>query len=321
MVLDGKVKKTVSERDAVTNAKKWNYLNTILYATPNTSRFLPPILVPELSNFAYASVLGNMKKMALVAFAVTTAYFFLFSGLFFHQITNTAIVFVMALSFLYLYVEYGYALKDKNIVIESFLYINWIRRRNGFNYYAILVAICFFGLIQLIFQVLVPDEDYLIKKIGVIYSSIDEKEYWRFFIGPFLHSGLSHWIINAISIILFFPLLNVFRSKLHLLFVYISIVFSAIMVYIFRDSITSEVEGFVGVSAAVYYILGFMLSNIAFNKWWYPKKLGFSLFFITAFSLILPYTYPNKISVIAHITGLLFGLTVGIFLPPPVIRQ
>jgi len=318
MVLDGKVKKTVSKRDATTNAKKWNYLNTILYATPSTSQFLPPILVPELSNFAYASVLGNMKKMALITFIVSAAYFFLFSGLVFRQVTNIAIVFVMTLSFLYFYAEYRYSLKNKDIVIERSLYLNWIRRNNGFNYYALLATICFFGLMQLIFQVFGSSEYYLIKKIGVIYTSIDEKEYWRFFIGPFLHSGLSHWIVNTTNIIIFFPLLNAFRSKIHLVLVYASIVASAIMAYTFRDAATSEVEGFVGVSASVYYVLGFMLSNMAFNKRWYPKNIGFSLVFITIFMLTLPYTYSNKINVISHITGLLLGLIAGAFFSPPV---
>lgn len=303
----------VSKAEALNLAKKWNYFTRTLVSSPESNRYLPMIAVPELHEVAHNALVSNLKRAARLSLFMAVIYFLTFSGLLISRGSNIPLVIMFCLVFVYFQYEYRLTSENPDMVVDRGFFYYWLCGKTGFNYYVMLAVTLVCGLVQGSVALLDFEENFLFLKVGVVYSYIEEGEYWRFLIGPFLHSDLFHWIMNFLSCFGFLMLLNIYSSPIQLLLAYCSLVLSGIAAFLVHHYWGGGGDAFAGVSGVIFYALGFATSNIIRNPKFYPRGFLVNILFISVFSLILPFTFVNQTSNAGHVAGFLFGILVGGF--------
>lgn len=292
-----------------------------LISSPATSRFLPPIRVPELQALILSLVAGKLKMLAWIAlsFALVCAILLVVKP------PNDAsmvarVAILLTLIAAFWFYNQRVASRDQATYLQWSIYLDWQSRSAGANYYLPLGVIAAFGLLQLGFSIAGFDRDFLFHRFGVAFAPIEQGEYWRFLIGPFLHAGAGHWTLNFVLCLLVLPYLTPYRNRMGVLLLgYAAIVLSAVAVYgqfEWGFGSNSAVDSFAGVSALVFFACGFTIANAIANPSWYPDKYVSGLAVTSAILLVSPHVVDGNISFVAHATGLLVGLVGGLFFKP-----
>jgi membrane associated rhomboid family serine protease len=312
-VVDGKTRRDVSQPDIARTARKVGSQLGVggpLVASPSTQRFLPAIRVPELQDSVLASVTSGLKVLAWIALAVSVlgaALLLVLKANDTATVVRTAIL--AALISGYWFFQHRVATRDRATFLEWTIFLDWQRRFAGLNLRLPLAVIAAFGLLQLAAAVAGLDRDFLFYKFGVVFASIDQGEYWRFLIGPFLHASVAHWAMNLAFCLLVLPYLTPFKDQWGVLLIgYAAIVLSAVGAYAFDAA-----DSFAGVSALIYYACGFAITNALANKDWYPRQYTTGLVVSTLILVASPHVVSGSISFTAHAIGLLTGLVAGRF--------
>jgi membrane associated rhomboid family serine protease len=322
-VKEGDTAKRISEEDARGNVSKVSSQMGIggpLMSSPSTAHFLPPIRVPEMQEPILSLVAHKLKGLAWFALAVSLLCALLLLA---PQLKDASIVArtagLLALVAGFWFFSYWIASHRRSIYLEWTIYLDWQRRFAGANLYLPLAVIVAFGLLQLGFSFAGHDRDELFFRFGVIFESIDRGEYWRFFVGPFLHADASHLALNLLFCLLVLPYLTPYRRRWDvLLLAYGAVVLSGVVVYLQHKSGIGSIStgGFAGISALIYFACGFALANTLAHRSWYPPRYATWLLVSTVILLASPHIVDGSISFTAHATGLVVGLIAGPLFSP-----
>jgi membrane associated rhomboid family serine protease len=293
-----------------------------LISSPATSCFLPAIRVPELQDFILSLVAVKLKGLAWLALSLALISALLLAASPDDAATVARTAVLLALIAAFWFYNHRVASRDRSTYLEWSIYLDWQTRCAGANYYLPLAAIGAFGLLQLGFAFGGYDRDFLFYKFGVVFASIDQGEYWRFFIGPFLHAGVAHWALNFVLCLLVLSYLTPYKNRWSVLLLgYMAIVLSAVAVYAqYKWGIGHVTDSFAGVSALIYFACGFTIANATSSKDWYPRRYVSGLAVSTIILLVSPHIVSGNISFVAHATGLFAGLFAGPFYKPGAIR-
>ncbi len=135
-------------------------------------------------------------------------------------------------------------------------------------------------------------------------------EIWRFLTSIFLHGSLEHLVLNMFALILFGLILEkLIGSRKFLLVFFVSGILANIVAVNFYDSS-------LGASGAIFGILGTLTvikPLMAIFVYGIPMPM-FLASIIWAVIDILGVFYPQGVGNIAHLSGLAFGLLIGLYL-------
>lgn len=305
-----KGKITAGKNAVISTGKNWFISQRELVAAPNSEKFLPAICIPEISNQVHENFLRKYKYVFLVLGAglIVSSVLAGFAPNPF-PLLRAALLFLICL--IYSGLEYHYVFKNYPTVVERTLFFY-----SQFNHWnkgilVLLLLVLFGGLAQIGYQNFAGNFEDLVTRFGVFYPEIDATSYWRFLIGPFIHSGMLHWFVNFAILSLALKLIgNLANTRIVLLGI-ASIPITAFTVYIFSDP--GLADGFVGVSGMVFCILGWLVSVSYRNKNFFPSLFFFSVLTLTLINLLIPEVLNINSSFIAHISGFLLGVIAGMF--------
>src|SRR3989338_5776362 len=145
------------------------------------------------------------------------------------------------------------------------------------------------------------------------YISLEQKSWfqlWRFFTALFAHGSLSHLLYNLFALALFGSILEsiIEARKFLAIFFFTGVTANVASILIYPSSL--------GASGAIFGIIGTLvvlrpdMSVFAFGL---PMPM-FIAAIIWAIGDIIGIFIPSNITNIAHLTGLAFGLVVGVVL-------
>ncbi len=142
----------------------------------------------------------------------------------------------------------------------------------------------------------------------LIPSFVTDGEWWRLFTSGFLHIGLTHLLLNMVSLWIIGRELEIVFGRLRFLALYlVSMLGGSAAVYILSAA------GAAGASGAIYGLMGALLVTVIRLK----LPLG-QVIAVIALNLALSFSGFLAISWEAHIGGLIVGALVGAgFLYPP----
>ena len=136
-------------------------------------------------------------------------------------------------------------------------------------------------------------------------------EVWRFLTSIFLHGGFAHLLSNMVALALFGTILeSVIGSKRFLiLFLVTGILANIVSVFVYSSSL--------GASGAIFGVLGVLIVLRPFMLVWaagLPMPMFVAGIFWALLDLMGIFDQSSNIANIAHLTGMLFGVLLGIFL-------
>jgi membrane associated rhomboid family serine protease len=314
-IFEGRELKSVSQDYVEKTAEKWSPLSKVIFGSPSTNLLLPPILVPELENQMQRRTCRSLLIMFVVSLFGFLLFFISFSGLFIHEKKNIPAVAFMSLITAFFWIEYISAKRDTAVISERVLYICWLNRSLNKYIYSIPAILIVLGVLQFCVDAIQVENNYLVLKYGIVYLAIDNGEYWRFLIGPFLHSSPQHWFGNMLMVIIFLPMMSPFKRSLYqMTLFYLATVLSSMGVYLYRSYyVTAAIgpDGFAGISGGIFYLQGFLLANVLVYRESYPKGFVFAMAVLVLVNLLAPLLYQNNTSFVAHLIGFILGLTIG----------
>ncbi len=310
-LFDRRQPKSITLQDAMSLASRWLPANSMLIGSPNSTKFLPPILIPELECVAFKSVQGNYKRISigLLVFGV------LLCIVAFQQIGSRTfhIGFLSVILAGALILDYYVGMGSKAGLVQRAMFFRWLkvdkRSRQGRLIWMGLILAA--GCLQLLMMEQLGSNDLVFQRIGAMYASIDSGEYWRFISGPFLHYSLYHFIKNA-ALLLFVGVLS------SALLGHISLV-----VFLFGNIIAAYAQmnygghlfdNYGGLSGGVYALFGFVIFSGFTTRSLMPK--GFCLFLanLAVLGVLEAELMSENAATVAHFAGLFFGLICGLIL-------
>ncbi|PCJ47150.1 MAG: hypothetical protein COA74_12320 [Gammaproteobacteria bacterium] len=194
----------------------------------------------------------------------------------------------------------------------SFIILIYQYGKKEFVFWMICMSI--FGLVQYMLQVVFGSFDAMMYKLGVVYSNVNNGEWWRLFTGTFFHSSFGHWIVNATTILIIGPIVCII-SRVRGIGVFLLGNVAGATAALITANLSGMGDSYVGVSAGIYAMMGWFLCYSKINKTDVPSKLFYTLLNLIVLSILLTYLMMPKSSNSAHIAGIVTGLLSYFILP------
>lgn len=287
----------------------WLPANPLLVGGPESTRFLPPILMPQFEELVLRTIRNNFRNLT-VGFAACAVIFIGFSfvhpsskglafGLMMTMLTTTFIV------------DYVLALRHRAGVTERALFFHWLRTcprgRRGIRLW-VLVSLAA-GLLQWGLQTWLGGIDAVFRDYGIMYSAVENGEYWRLLTGPYLHYSLVHYLSNV-------ALLLVAGSLTYFIFGG-----STLVVFALCNTISALAQmvwggrvfdNYAGISGGVYALLGMAIAAGLINRRRFPMGLWWLIVNLTILGILSSHILSPNAATVSHLSGLLLGGAVGI---------
>jgi len=291
------------------SVSNWHIYDPLIVATQTSTRFLPPVCMPEYQD----EILSNLKQkstllvlgaiFALVLYVAQLTYLSL-------PIISDKIVHVFFLAIIGLVLDRYLIINNKKCVTERSLFFHWIfsEKNNPLKIFVLMMVIASAYQLFHIFEVCSFED--LIIRYGVYFPATERGEIWRYFIGPFFHASFQHWALNFVMGFIAVGLASTILKKLVILKFFTCLIFSIIAAEYL--TLTTPIEGFVGVSGGIFGLFGWMVTHSAKNKNDVPQHFWLSLLCFSLFNLLFSSISSENSSLTAHLAGFGLGLLLGL---------
>lgn len=289
---------------------QWHPFDPVLVATPESKHFLPPICAPGLESRVYAAMLRR--------------YRFLIAGLFLFPLVFLAaylagagngqkllnLVFALAIFFVFFFVDYILVLRHKQHTQDRSLFVAWVYRPGVRPALVIILSAVFVaGLLQFYMQNRLGGLDPLIREYGLLYSAAEGGDWWRYATGPWIHSGIAHWINNAALLAIAAGLVSaVARPSILVYFVVVLVVSAATTSLLAADQ---RSDALVGISGGVLGLFGWLSGAALRNRRCFPRHFWVTSAMFGLLSIGISMLLSATTSNVVHISGFAMGLVLG----------
>lgn len=279
-------------------------MQPVLVAAPGSSSFAPPVSFDYLSGV----LVKTHRRMAAVGVGGWTALTGFALGLFLltHSKQAGGYAVVLGLMALAMGIDSFRALRDANGLAERALFFFWLQSARSFKvglvvWVTVLLAA---GAIQIVLQEKLGGFEPLIESYGAVYSRITNGQLWRLVSGPFFHSDLPHYLANAALALFIGPLAwALFGPATCSLFLVGSVAGVAIQMQ-FGSTIY---DSYVGMSAGIFALFGFVVASSVFERKLLPIGFGLICAWIALISTVGTELISAGAATAAHIAGFATG--------------
>ena len=310
-VFDRRQSKSITLQDAMNLASRWLPANSMLIGSPHSTKFLPPILIPELEHFAFKSVQNNYKRISvgLLIFGI------LLCIIAFQQIgSKTFHIGLLSMSLAgALIFDYSAGVGSKAGLAQRAMFFRWLKfdkrsRRGRLIWMGLILAA---GCLQILMIERLGSNDLVFQRLGTIYASISSGEYWRFFSGPFLHYSLYHFINNAVLLLLAGTLSYALLGCVSLAVFFLGNVIAA---YVQMNYGGNAFDNYGGFSGGIYSLFGLVIFSGSISRPLMPK--GFCLFVanLAVLGILGSQLMSDNSATTAHFAGVFFGVICGVMI-------
>ena len=291
------------------SVSNWHIYDPLIIATPNSTRFLPPVCIAEFEDEMLLNLKRKSSLLILSIFFALALYLAQLTYLKLPMISNK-IVHIFALAIFISLLDRYLIINNKTCVIERSLFFHWIfsKTNNPLKIFILMmVSASTFELVQ-IFEVC-SFEDF-ITRYGVYFPATKRGQLWRYIIGPFFHASFQHWALNFVMGFIAFGLASTILKNFIILKFFICLIFSVIAAEYL--TLITPIDGFVGVSGGIFGLFGWMVTHSVTNKNDVPQYFWLSLLCFSLFNLLISSVSSEKSSLIAHLAGFGLGLLLGL---------
>ncbi len=286
--------------------EKWQVMRPLVVSMPGSREYLPVLEVQEYRDKAFERAKRSQRLMLLI-----TAFYLLLAIIYWYikggekSITIIFVIFLFALYFILDYqlvVRHFERLKERaSFIVFVYLY----GKKYALEWAGFAVVI---GCIQYVMQWHYGGFESMMYTWGLVYESVNKGEWWRFVTGPFFHSGLSHWILNTATLILFAPVVGVISRLDGIIVFVLGNIGGFVAAWLQNITGFSESDAIVGISGGISAMIGWLVAVSVVYKKDLPQMFAFSLLgFFLLWQLLAILMYP-KASIVAHLGGFCVGL-------------
>ncbi|WP_230595236.1 rhomboid family intramembrane serine protease [Xanthomonas vasicola] len=274
---------------------------------PGKKSMLPPICFGSMAHqiqkrmlFQCILLLAMMLCMAL-CFAIlslekNTTYF----------VKASAAVILFAI---YLFLQYIFIFRRLSSLCEYSRFSAWCYLQPSKQPLSIAVMMIAIGVIQLYLQMRAGSLFSLIEQYGLVFQDAPHQP-WRYFSGPFLHSGVAHWAANFSLLMVAAGLCFSLGRALVIWLTFLSGVLLPAFLLTFLPHWVGS-DAFLGISGGVFALYGWIVGISLRNRQIFPPALWWLLAYFALATMLASSLLSPRTSWFAHASGLLLGLAIG----------
>lgn len=289
---------------------RWHAFDPVLVATPESEKFLPLICIPSLSSRIHRSVL---RQQILGLYLLSGLVFLAIASLFIlpNKTKAFGLLLLFGLTLIFCAVDFFLVTKHIDRLKQRALFVHWIYE-NGRKCLPLVLLTIIAGLLQLTIQSSIGGLDPLVRKFGMLYLSVESGEWWRIAVGPFIHSGIMHWMGNLFMLIVGASIVGALTEKRKTFLIEFILINSFCAIAAMTLSGSSRSDAFLGISGGVLGLWGWGVGYAYKHRSRLPAYLWITLLLFGVLNIGLAPLFSVKSSEIAHISGFLLGSFIGL---------
>jgi membrane associated rhomboid family serine protease len=290
---------------------KWNSFDPVTVATPESSHFLPPICIDGLAQRVHAALLRRQAQVLLVlavfCLAVTTA-----AALHLGNAKLPSLGWIFACFIVFFGADYLLVLRRIERVRDRALFIHWLHQSGRRTVLPFAAAMIVAGGAQWWLQQRLGGFESLVRAYGTLYSATEGGEWWRYFTGPWLHSGLVHWVNNLMMLCVATGLatgLGRRRRETAAVLVGTAVLATLVAEYLAG---AGRPDAIVGISGGIFGLFGWCTAWFFLHRQRFPASLWATVLSFVALNLGTTYLLVPNSSGLAHVGGFAAGALIAL---------
>ena len=289
--------------------RKWHVYDPVVVATPDSTRFLPPICIPELSAAIHRNIVRRHEAFLLML----SLAFILVLGTYLAWPGNSKLMYALLLlgaGIAYVAFDTYFIQKKLENLADRAMLVHFIVSSDNFSLKAFVGAMAVSGIAQAYLQQAAGGLDELIIRYGAYFPAIEAGQWWRYLSGPFIHSGPLHWISNFVIGVLSIGLAGAFGRRTLLLQFIVIISLSVLAVQYSPFGVRSD--AFVGLSGGIFGMFGWSVAYFFRLRNVFPRLAWVSIGLISMLNIACAAATSAHASQTAHVAGFLMGSVFGL---------
>ena len=290
--------------------RKWHAQNPVLISRPDSEHLLPAICFPETSQDLHRRALRHSCLIMFIA--ACFALGFIATSIKLQEVYFLRAGAVFALVIGFYIIQYIFIFRHIDQLRTYSRFCAWCHLQPHTK--ILIPAIGFLmvgvGTIQYFLQGQIGSLFGFLEEYGLVFQKAGAQP-WRYFIGPFFHSGLVHWIANFSLLIvgsgLFFAL---GKAKPLALIFFAGVYMPAFALAYMPHWIASD--AFVGISGGLFAQFGWIAGVAIKNSKPFPRGFGWLVAYFGIFMTMTSSLMDPRASWFCHSLGLLLGFLAGI---------
>lgn len=316
LLLKGKKIKGFDTQEEVCKAlNNWSPFLPVLIAKPQSNQFLPPTCHHELAPKIIMAHKARVR-VCLVMVAVATLISFV------AMLTHNHPIFLKGFALFLLitvatFSDYFISFKSLIIMNERTEFFYWVFNSKLMKQitFGWLMFIAILAIFQLLFELSLGGREALFNFIGTVHAPVIDGEIWRLFIGPFLHSSPTHFLMNAVFLIIIGPLSWCFFSYRSALILILGSSIGALVSTLLGTFIDNyPYDSYAGLSPGIFALFGVVFMSGLINKELLPPGIALHLGFVATISIVSASVYTQHSANASHWAGFIFGVILSIWL-------
>ena len=288
--------------------RRWHPFDPVLISTPDDTVLRPPICIQAYAADLHARMLKRYAAL-IIGLAILLGFIgaaYLLGADKVDKLLKMAMSTSLILMFFCL--DKKLILDDLQAVQERTLFTVWVYR-NGFRS-AVIAALVMVAVAacQFVLQSKLHGLEPTIEAWGTVFSA-PTSEFWRYVIGPFLHSGIAHWVSNTALLIVSAALVGSVGGRVWILLLLTSTLSAWLCRWIPMEY---RSEALVGISGGIYGLYGWLIGISARQPSRFPKHFAVSITLFVAMTIGFSSLLNPRTNDFVHLTGGLIGCMLGL---------
>lgn len=300
-------RKNNTESSVRSSLYRWHPWDPLLVSTPDSKRMLPPVCIPGLAAEVQSRMLLQYRIFIVVAALFSIFSFFSWvntgSSLFFNAGVSVFAILMFVLT------QYFLIFNNIDRLCATSRFVAWVFMRGGWGASCVAVAMLAIGVFQYMLQKRLGGLDSLLMSWGLVFDLADRQP-WRYFLGPFIHSGMAHWAGNVAVLVFAAGLCAALTRR----FIWVSafvfgVVGSSLALSFFPYSM--RLDAFVGISGGNFSLLGLLGCLGLLRKWLLPPFFALNIFFFSFLMFCISHFMNDRSNDVVHLLGWGIGFSFG----------
>jgi len=143
-----------------------------------------------------------------------------------------------------------------------------------------------------------------IERYGLVFTRALGGEWWRFFVGPYLHAGFFHYISN---VSMFAPILAVCWRLCGGWSLWVFLIVNLMAPIVSMIWVIDLFDAYAGISGGVFSLLGLLFGRVVVGRDFFPRGLSVNILSFTAIALVASNFSNENSLMISHVIGFILG--------------
>lgn len=286
---------------------RWHPLDPLLVSLPGSKRMLPPICYPGLTKALQRRTLIQYNLLLLLAASMMTG--FASAGLAFNDPFFLRAGLAIALMFAFVLLQQLCIFRKLDRLRSYSRFLSWCYLQRCDSIVALALLMIVVGSLQIFLQTRAGSLSDLINQYGLVFEKA-ASEPWRYLVGPFLHSGIAHWIGNFSLLIVAAGLCFALGRRAPLWAIFLSGVFVPSFALTYLPHWVGR-DAFVGISGGVFALYGWAVGIASVRRRIFPHGLWWVVGYFSFATGLISTLLDPRASWFVHLFGFLIGLFVG----------